>query len=206
MKRTLPRWIAVAALGGVATLATLTGGPSEPPLAAVAQIHAEARAGSASISADAKIGEIETADLGPDATPALTATRRAGLDEVNRAVNWSMRPITDDASAAWSFSMVSADHAEHAAAKRALLLHRGWPMAAMRIARLRTNGAPMRAVLVVTTLEGRFVLDSAVDQARRIERVEGDWLGQGVGDGIGDGVGSANVATPRLWAALQGAA
>jgi predicted transglutaminase-like cysteine proteinase len=91
----------------------------------------------------------------------LTKERRLALQKINVQVNHDIR-YTDDPSNVdlWRAGVTAGDCDDYALTKRQRLLNAGWPSSALRVATARTEEGVGHAVLVVSTVEGDFVLDN----------------------------------------------
>lgn len=98
---------------------------------------------------------------GENAPVSLTKERRLFLQRINAQVNKDIR-YTDDPSDKdlWRAGVKAGDCDDYALTKRQRLLDAGWPSSALRVATARTEEGIGHAVLVVSTIEGDFVLDN----------------------------------------------
>ena len=97
----------------------------------------------------------------------LTDARRAELDDVNRAVNSSIRPERNEAGLAgekWLLGPALGDCNDYAVTKRHQLIARGWPARAVLLSEVVTASGEHHLVAVVGTSEGDFVLDNLTDR------------------------------------------
>lgn len=93
----------------------------------------------------------------------LTSFRTAQLKRVNNAVNQAMTPRFDMWGAGiWQVDVENSD-ANAAVAKREKLLALGWNGKGLSIKTVRDSFGERRAVLVVKTSKGEFVLDDRTD-------------------------------------------
>lgn len=94
----------------------------------------------------------------------LDDRRLAELDAVNRKVNTTVRPATDDElfgrPEVWDFPDGSGDCEDFVLLKRKMLIDKGWPSAALLITVVRQTNGDGHAVLTVTTSRGDLVLDN----------------------------------------------
>lgn len=114
-----------------------------------------------------------------NAVVALTRDVRAELIQVNRAVNRQIRPRHDKAGPmgdVWSVSPAKGDCEDYALTKRHMLIARGWPSSALRIAVARTARGEGHAVLVVRTSEGDLVLDNRTTALRSWDKTGLRWI------------------------------
>ena len=89
----------------------------------------------------------------------LSPRRFAELQEVNSSVNRSIRYVPDEGED-WRLGVTAGDCEEYALAKQHALIARGWPPAALRLAKVRTRRGIAHAVLVAKTSKGDLVLDN----------------------------------------------
>ena len=87
------------------------------------------------------------------------AATMAKLNQVNRSVNASIRPVADT-SEKWSVNVSSGDCEDYALTKRSRLIRAGLPAGALRLADVTTARGERHAVLVVKTTSGDYVLDN----------------------------------------------
>lgn len=94
----------------------------------------------------------------------LDQTRWNELNAVNRTVNTSIRPATDDEifgrPEVWEFPEDRGDCEDFVLLKRRQLMERGWPAAALLITVVRQTNGDGHAVLTVTTNRGDLILDN----------------------------------------------
>lgn len=101
-------------------------------------------------------------------TPVRVGLSKAKWDElvsVNRQVNQSVEPVTDEelygVAEHWTYPMRSkGDCEDYVLLKRKLLIERGWPVTSLLITVVRDTKNQGHAVLTVTTDRGDFVLDN----------------------------------------------
>lgn len=114
-----------------------------------------------------------------NAVVALTSEVRAELIQVNRTVNRQILPRHDKVGPTgdvWSVAPVKGDCEDYALTKRHMLIARGWPSSALRIAVARTAGGEGHAVLVVRTSEGDLVLDNRTTVLRSWNKTGLRWI------------------------------
>ncbi len=99
-----------------------------------------------------------------------TPQRLSELDEVNRSVNTSVAPFTDQEiygiSEYWTLPTSRGDCEDYALLKREELLARGWPKSALLLTVVRDEAGDGHAILTVRTKQGDFVLDNKVSDVR----------------------------------------
>lgn len=101
---------------------------------------------------------------------ALSRTRWAELNAVNKAVNGAVRPTSDQEyygrSEYWTYPDRYGDCEDYVLLKRKQLIEKGWPENALLITVLRDENNDGHAVLTVVTDKGDLVLDNKVDIVR----------------------------------------
>lgn len=116
---------------------------------------------------------------------ALDRDMRRTLQQVNESVNARIHPARDedfdDGSDIWGARLGSdgdlyGDCEDYVLAKRAALLARGVPAAALSIAVARNGPGETHAVLVVTTDRGDYVLDNLSFWVRPWNETSYDWV------------------------------
>ena len=94
----------------------------------------------------------------------LTRERWNTLVDINRAVNTSIRPVTDQdlfgQPEVWIYPNESGDCEDFVLLKRRLLAERGWPLGGLLITVVRQENGDGHAVLTVLTDRGDLVLDN----------------------------------------------
>lgn len=128
-------------------------------------------------------------DLCAVRSPARTATesrfnatpeRLSELDEVNRAVNTAIEPLTDmelyGVSEFWTLPVDKGDCEDYALLKREVLIRRGWPSSALLLTVVRDEKGEGHAVLTARTQQGDFVLDNKVTDVRIWYRTSYDFV------------------------------
>lgn len=99
---------------------------------------------------------------------ALTSTRAAELERVNRRVNASVESTTDrhafGVDDLWRYPADKGDCEDFVLEKRKLLLLAGWPRQALLITVVRAPRGAGHAVLTVVTDRGDFILDNNTDR------------------------------------------
>jgi predicted transglutaminase-like cysteine proteinase len=124
---------------------------------------------------------------GPDdlaAAPPAGADALALLIEVNLAVNAAIAPAPDRARGAfdrWSLPLTVdetklGDCEDYALEKRRMLIERGWPPTALRLAVATSRATGVHAALIAETAEGEWVLDNLIDEVRPWSMTDYVWL------------------------------
>ncbi|MCP4382356.1 MAG: transglutaminase-like cysteine peptidase [Hyphomicrobiales bacterium] len=94
----------------------------------------------------------------------LTRERWNTLVDINRAVNTSIRPVTDQdlfgEPEVWVYPDESGDCEDFVLLKRRLLAERDWPLGGLLITVVRQENGDGHAVLTVLTDRGDLVLDN----------------------------------------------
>ena len=88
-------------------------------------------------------------DMGIPISVGLTESHRAELEEVNASVNISINAKLDDALDDWNIMPKAGDCDDYAVTKRALLIERGWPSSALRLAVVELPDGRAHLVLTV---------------------------------------------------------
>ncbi|MGO7733174.1 transglutaminase-like cysteine peptidase [Rhizobium leguminosarum] len=112
------------------------------------------------------------------------------LRDVNRSVNRSIRAQSDGQNDVWQTDVASGDCEDYALTKRARLIAKGQPSAALRIAVTKTPDHVGHAVLVVRTNRGDLVLDNRSDRIIWWNDTDLHWLM------------IQSAEDPRVWYAL----
>ncbi len=99
-----------------------------------------------------------------------TADRMAELDLLNRHVNRTVEPATDQEIYGelerWTLPGKRGDCEDYALLKRHLLMKRGWPASALLITVVRDEKNEGHAVLTARTSKGDYILDNKTDEMR----------------------------------------
>ncbi|MEL6298323.1 MAG: transglutaminase-like cysteine peptidase [Pseudomonadota bacterium] len=99
-----------------------------------------------------------------------TPDRLAELDRVNRQINRTIEPATDEeifgVKEYWTMPRTRGDCEDYVLLKRQVLIRRGWPANALLITVVRDEVGDGHAVLTVRTAQGDFILDNKVDEVR----------------------------------------
>ncbi|MFP1130237.1 transglutaminase-like cysteine peptidase [Asticcacaulis sp. W401b] len=106
------------------------------------------------------------------------------VDKVNFTVNQVVRPVSDrrqfNKADYWFMPGVTGDAQgdceDYVLEKRHLLLEKGIPATALSIAIARTPKGEVHAVLILTTLEGDFVLDNLTPRIKPWREVNYAWI------------------------------
>jgi len=118
----------------------------------------------------AKYPEECTAESDTRVRVRLDPPRMEELARVNREVNTSIRPVTDQElfgePEVWDFPKRSGDCEDFVLLKRKRLMEKGWPAAALLITVVRQTNGDGHAVLTVTTSGGDLVLDNLDPQVK----------------------------------------
>ncbi|WP_084303032.1 transglutaminase-like cysteine peptidase [Bradyrhizobium sp. WSM2254] len=114
------------------------------------------------------------------------------LEEVNASVNQAISPVmksTDPLLARWTLSPSSGDCNDYAITKRHLLLAKGWPASALRLAVVFAP-AGGHLVLIARLQDGDYILDNLASGVR-------DWRGAGY-----QWVSMESGEDPRVWVSI----
>ena len=99
-----------------------------------------------------------------------TPQRLSELDEVNRRVNATIQPATDEElygiTEHWTLPVDRGDCEDYALLKRQILLQRGWPSSALLLTVVRDERGDGHAVLTARTTQGDYILDNKVSDIR----------------------------------------
>ncbi|MGE0629849.1 MAG: transglutaminase-like cysteine peptidase [Hyphomicrobiaceae bacterium] len=130
----------------------------------------------------------------PDGRLEATPQRLSELDDINRRINHSIKPATDEelygVREYWTMPVDAGDCEDYVLMKRAVLMRRGWPASALLITVVRDLQGDGHAVLTARTSQGDFVLDNKVDQVKLWSRTGYDYVMR------------QSFVDPRLWMAL----
>ncbi|WP_314959501.1 transglutaminase-like cysteine peptidase [Bradyrhizobium cosmicum] len=116
----------------------------------------------------------------------------AALEEVNASVNQAISPVkksTNPLLARWTISPSSGDCNDYAITKRHLLLAKGWPASALRLAVVFAP-AGGHLVLIARLQDGDYVLDNLVPDVRDWRRSSYQWVSMESGE------------DPRFWVSI----
>ncbi len=101
-----------------------------------------------------------------NATPEMLSE----LDEVNRKVNETVAPFTDQeiygVTELWTLPLNKGDCEDYALLKRHILIQRGWPPSALLLTVVRDEEGSGHAILTARTRQGDFVLDNKIPDVR----------------------------------------
>ncbi len=109
---------------------------------------------------------------GNDQRFVATPERLSELDEINRAVNKAIQPVTDidhyGVSELWVIPRDNkGDCEDYALMKRHILMHqRGWPANALLMTVVRDEQGDGHAVLTARTAQGDFILDNKAEEVK----------------------------------------
>jgi predicted transglutaminase-like cysteine proteinase len=109
----------------------------------------------------------------------LNDMRRSELENINRAVNSSIRPERNEngiAGEKWLLSPVHGDCNDYAVTKRHQLIARGWPARTVLLSEVVTVSGEHHLVTVVRTNGGDLVLDNLTDQIMPWSRTRYRWV------------------------------
>jgi predicted transglutaminase-like cysteine proteinase len=124
-----------------------------------------------------------------------TAARMLELDNINRAVNHEIEPITDielyGVTDYWTIPITKGDCEDYVLLKRKRLMALGWPASALLITVVRDERGEGHAVLTVRTVQGDFILDNKTDEIRVWHRTRYDYVMR------------QSYLNPRVWMSLD---
>jgi predicted transglutaminase-like cysteine proteinase len=119
-------------------------------------------------------GECATAS-GPE-TVELTPSKEAELISVNRTVNSQIAPRNETrGDDVWTLAPRSGDCEDYAVTKRHVLIQRGWPSSALRLAIGYTRQGEGHLVLAVRTSNGDVILDNETNSIRNWQDAGLNW-------------------------------
>ena len=126
----------------------------------------------------------------------LTPERRAELEQVNRFVNQTIKPVTDlelyGKVEYWNYpTQGKGDCEDYVLLKRRMLIERGWPESTLLITVVRDENGEGHAVLTVRTDAGDLVLDNKRQQIVRWTDTPYTYVKQ------------QTEANPLVWASLM---
>ena len=108
---------------------------------------------------------------GSDLPEQLTESRWRDLQEVNRAVNRAISPVTDlefySRDEVWTLPDAFGDCEDYVLLKRKRLIERGWPTGTLLVTVVFDEIGDGHAVLLARTTLGDFVLDNKTSKVRR---------------------------------------
>ena len=109
-----------------------------------------------------------------------TPERLSELDEINRAVNRAIAPVTDmelyGVSERWVIPVDRGDCEDYALLKRQTLIKRGWPVSSLLMTVVRDENGDGHAVLTARTAQGDFILDNKVDAVKMWHQTPYDYV------------------------------
>jgi len=118
----------------------------------------------------------ECAGTGGPMTVELTSAKQAELASVNRSVNAQITPRNDrSGDDVWTLSPRSGDCEDYAVTKRHILISRGWPSSALRLAIGYTRSGEGHLVLAVRTSDGDMILDNETNAIRNWQHAGLNW-------------------------------
>ena len=124
-----------------------------------------------------------------------TAERLAELDEINRAVNTVIEPVTDmelyGVEEYWTIPTTKGDCEDYALLKRQLLIKRGWPVSSLLITVVKDEKGAGHAVLTARTAQGDFILDNKVASVKLWHRTGYEFIMR------------QSYLNPRIWLSLD---
>ncbi|QOZ49004.1 hypothetical protein XH89_30450 [Bradyrhizobium sp. CCBAU 53340] len=116
----------------------------------------------------------------------------AMLTEVNATVNESIHPVaksTNPMQARWAISPTSGNCNDYAVTKRHMLIAKGWPASALRLAVVYAP-AGGHLVLVARLQDGDYILDNLASDVRKWSGVDYQWVSMESGE------------NPRFWVSI----
>lgn len=124
-----------------------------------------------------------------------TPARFAELENINRAVNHDIEPITDielyGITDYWTIPTAKGDCEDYVLLKRKRLIELGWPPSALLITVVRDERGEGHAVLTARTAQGDFVLDNKTDEIKVWHRTRYDFVMR------------QSYLNPRVWMSLD---
>ncbi len=94
----------------------------------------------------------------------LTADRWSELESVNRYVNKTVTPVSDQdlygKPEFWTFPQYQGDCEDYVLLKRRMLVNKGWPLSALLITVVLDENSDGHAILTVRTANGDYILDN----------------------------------------------
>ena len=126
-----------------------------------------------------------------NATPEMLSE----LDRVNRNVNESVAPFTDQeiygVTELWTLPLNKGDCEDYALLKRHILIKRGWPASSLLLTVVRDEEGSGHAVLTARTRQGDFVLDNKIPDVRIWNATPYDFVMR------------QSYVNPRVWVSLD---
>lgn len=130
-------------------------------------------------------------DTRVDATP----ERLSELDDVNRNINRTIKPLTDleiyGVNELWTLPRTAGDCEDYALLKRHVLMQRGWPSSALLMTVVRDERGEGHAVLTARTAQGDFILDNKSDAVRLWHQTPYEFVMR------------QSYLNPKVWVALE---
>ncbi|MDX2258586.1 MAG: transglutaminase-like cysteine peptidase [Hyphomicrobiaceae bacterium] len=121
--------------------------------------------------------------------------RLSELDAVNRSVNASITPLTDEeifgVAEFWTIPTTVGDCEDYVLLKRKILIDKGWPASALLITVVRDEAGDGHAVLTARTAQGDFVLDNKVAEVKLWHATPYDFVMR------------QSYVNPRVWVSLE---
>jgi predicted transglutaminase-like cysteine proteinase len=131
----------------------------------------------------------------PEIRVDATSARLAELDEINRVVNRSIRPVTDmdlyGVTEHWTLPVDAGDCEDYVLLKRHILVKRGWPVASLLITVVRDEKGEGHAILTARTSAGDLILDNKVDEVKLFTRTPYTFVMR------------QSYVDPRVWVSLD---
>ena len=147
---------ALKAVAGFYTAYMRMYGPSQPPYGFVRYCEASPEACNPSGTAEQRLQP--------------TPLSLSELDDINRNVNASISPATDNeiygVSEYWTIPTQRGDCEDYALLKQKILISHGWPSSALLLTVVRDEKGEGHAVLTARTSQGDYILDNKVDDVR----------------------------------------
>lgn len=116
------------------------------------------------------------------------------LDEVNRHVNATVKPATDEeiynVEEYWTFPTSVGDCEDYVLLKRRMLMDRGWPASALLITVVIDEQGDGHAVLTARTAHGDFILDNQSSNVKQWTSTPYQYVMR------------QSYVDPRIWVAL----
>lgn len=124
-----------------------------------------------------------------------TPERLSELDEVNRNINRTIRPMTDleiyGVNELWTLPRTAGDCEDYALLKRQLLMQHGWPSSSLLMTVVRDEKGEGHAVLTARTAQGDFILDNKSDAVRLWHQTPYEFVMR------------QSYLNPKVWVALE---
>src|SRR5918911_716414 len=166
------RWIKLALMAGCAVL-TLAGPEARegrPPLDTVLEATQIARPPMGYVQFCRDFPEDCQSGARAARVVTLTKQRWQELDRVNRAVNRTIRPTTDQelyhVAERWTYPVTAGDCEDYVLLKRKILMRHGWPEEALLITVVKDPKGEGHAVLTIRSNRGDYILDNQADDIK----------------------------------------